>query len=134
MYLLDTNIFGFLFQKNPNIISKFQSTDPSMIKICSIVWAEINLGLLSMQNAQKQVLLINFYKEVKSKIKSYPFDEKSAMIFARIKHNSQKSGKNIEVFDSLIASIALANDLILVTNNTKHFSNIPNLKIEDWSK
>jgi tRNA(fMet)-specific endonuclease VapC len=34
--------------------------------------------------------------------------------------------------DTLIAAIALANDLTLVTNNTREFSRVPNLKIEDW--
>ena len=44
----------------------------------------------------------------------------------------EKLGKPIDSFDLLIAATALENDLILVTNNLKHFSRIPGLKIENW--
>lgn len=36
--------------------------------------------------------------------------------------------------DLFIASICLANDLTLVTNNIKDFKNIANLKLENWAK
>jgi tRNA(fMet)-specific endonuclease VapC len=34
--------------------------------------------------------------------------------------------------DLLIAAVALTHDLTLVTHNTQHFQNIPNLRLEDW--
>ncbi len=33
-----------------------------------------------------------------------------------------------------IAGVAIENELILATNNEKHFSRIPGLKIENWKK
>lgn len=41
-------------------------------------------------------------------------------------------GTPIGIHDLLIASIALANDLTLVTHNTGEFSRVEGLRIEDW--
>jgi len=44
----------------------------------------------------------------------------------------RKSGKPIDDFDLLIGATAIANDLILVTNNIKHFENLKKIKLENW--
>jgi tRNA(fMet)-specific endonuclease VapC len=64
----------------------------------------------------------------------YDFDKKAATIFGKIKNTNKITGKTIEDMDVMVASICIANDLILVTNNTKHFEHIIELKIEDWTK
>ena len=61
-----------------------------------------------------------------------PFDRKAIDNFAMIKAELKKQGKLIDDFDILIAAVALSNDMILVTNNEKHFERIPNLTIENW--
>lgn len=53
-------------------------------------------------------------------------------IFGEIKAYTQKIGKTIDDMDLLIAATAITNNFTLVTHNTKHFENIPNLKVEDW--
>lgn len=52
--------------------------------------------------------------------------------FARQKAILRKEGRMIDDFDLLIASCAIANDLILVTDNTKHFDRIPSVKLQNW--
>ncbi|MDB9537446.1 hypothetical protein PN451_16690 [Dolichospermum planctonicum CS-1226] len=42
--------------------------------------------------------------------------------------------RHIDDIDILIAGIAIANDLIIVTNNIRDFGKIENLEIRDWSK
>jgi len=61
-----------------------------------------------------------------TKISAY----KSAEIFSDLR----KKGKVIGHTDTLIAGITLENDLTLVTNNTRHFKLIDELKIENWTK
>ena len=63
----------------------------------------------------------------------YDFDFKAAQIASKLKSDLEQKGLLIDNFDLIIASICLTNNLILVTNNTKHFQNIPNLKLEDWT-
>ena len=55
-------------------------------------------------------------------------------VFADIKAKMFDKGIRIEDMDLLIAATAIYNELTLVTNNTKHFENVPNLKIENWKK
>ena len=43
-----------------------------------------------------------------------------------------KKGQIVEDFDIMIASIAISNNLTLVTHNTKHFQAIPDLQLTDW--
>jgi tRNA(fMet)-specific endonuclease VapC len=63
---------------------------------------------------------------------SLPFDDQSAIIYGQIRAQLVASGTPIGPNDLLIASIALANNLILVTHNTREFSRVEDLRLEDW--
>ncbi len=60
------------------------------------------------------------------------FDEKAAMEYGKIKAKLRKIGNIIRELDIQIASIAISNNLILVTNNIKEFAKIENLEFENW--
>ena len=62
----------------------------------------------------------------------YSDSDTSAEAFGRFKSKLWAQGKIIEDFDILIASIAFANDCILVTNNPGHFERIDEINIENW--
>jgi predicted nucleic acid-binding protein len=76
-------------------------------------------NLQAMQIIQKKLLLINL-------------NDKSAQLFGMIKAQLKQQGNIILDADIMIGSIAIANELILVTNNTRHFQRIPNLQLENW--
>ena len=69
---------------------------------------------------------------LKKSLKVTGLDEKSLNIYARTKAELKRKGGLIDEFDLLIASVAIANGLILVTNNKKHFDRISGLKLENW--
>jgi tRNA(fMet)-specific endonuclease VapC len=52
--------------------------------------------------------------------------------FARIKEGLNSTGNRIDDLDLLIATTAVSNGLVLVTNNRKHFDRINGLVVEDW--
>ena len=60
-----------------------------------------------------------------------PFDEKAADIFDDLVR--QKLGQ-VGTMDLRIAAIAIANQMILLTQNTVDFERIPNLQIDDWMR
>ena len=62
----------------------------------------------------------------------FHFDDAAANAYSDIRAKLEKAGKPIGPNDMLIAAIAVANDLILVTHNTAEFSRIQGLKLEDW--
>lgn len=55
-----------------------------------------------------------------------PFDQDAAQAYARLRFERHS-------YDRLIAAHALALGLIVVTDNTKHFADVPGLKVENWT-
>lgn len=66
--------------------------------------------------------------------RSLPFDDVAAEAYARVRRELDTKGTPIGPNDLLIASIALTNDLTLVTHNTKEFGRVPGLPIDDWEE
>jgi tRNA(fMet)-specific endonuclease VapC len=60
------------------------------------------------------------------------FDDRAARYFGQIRANLQRQGTPIGPYDLQIAAIALANDLTLVTHNTREFARIDGLRLVDW--
>jgi tRNA(fMet)-specific endonuclease VapC len=54
-------------------------------------------------------------------------------IYAKEKAKLRKQGLVIDDFDILIGATAVANDMIMVTNNVAHLSRLDNIVIEDWT-
>lgn len=128
-YLLDTNIVStWATRDNPALLLRLLQTPPNAFAICSIVKMEILYGLalkpgLKWANAVRKVL---------DAVTVITFDEVSAAEAARVRAQLRAQGTPIGHYDLLIAGTALANDLIMVTNNTREFSRVPGLVVEDW--
>ena len=60
------------------------------------------------------------------------FDAKAAYICGRIRAELEKRGTPLDLADLEIASIAIANNFTLVSNNVRHFERIPQLSYETW--
>ena len=61
-----------------------------------------------------------------------PFDLEAAIEFGKIQSELKNIGKPTGELDALIATVVRSRNDILVTNNIKDFSNIPNLQLENW--
>jgi len=132
MYLLDTNIISYLLLQNAKVKNKIETINLQELVTCSIVVSELLYGV--KLSGSKQFELISFYNSFFERIEVIGYDFSASKIFAEIKSDLKINGNIIEDFDLMIASICLANDLILVTNNTKDFERINGLKIENWTK
>ena len=63
-----------------------------------------------------------------------PFDESAARRFGALKADLETRGESLDDLDLQIASIALENNLPLLTNNTNHFKRIRGLQLQNWLK
>ena len=63
-----------------------------------------------------------------------PLTEDSVRISARFYAKLRQEGKTLDDLDLLIAGTALANELVIVTHNRRHFDRIEGLEVEDWSE
>lgn len=72
-------------------------------------------------------------KILEQSIETIPVGLESTEIFGLLKAQLEVSGNRLDDFDLIIASCAMAHNLTLVTNNTKHFERIDGLKLANWT-
>lgn len=129
-YLLDTNTcIRYINGRSPALAKKLDSLSEGDAVVCSVVKAELFFGALRSQNPVKTM---EGQRQFLSLFASLPFDDGAAEHYARIRADLTEKGTIIGGNDMLIAAIALANDLVLVTHNTREFERIKTLKLEDW--
>lgn len=131
-YFLDTNIIIYALKGvYPAIEEHFASVPSQSIVIPTIVLAEIEYGARKSKNYSAT---INKYNQFTSVFEKVPFSQKASEYYGIIRSQLEKKGELIGPNDLLIASIVLAEDGILVTNNTKEFNRIEGLRQENWTK
>jgi tRNA(fMet)-specific endonuclease VapC len=134
MYLLDTNIVSYLVRGKNNIQDKVANIPIDELAISSITLSELLYGSAIIKDKVQSNLLITTYLNIAQELELLDFDYNSAIIFSDIKSDLKKLGKLVSDTDMQIASIAINNNLILITNNTKDFINMKNLKLDNWIK
>lgn len=127
-YLLDTNICIHLFRGKYNLIEKFEEINLDDCAISEITLAELIFGAENSPNPKKNYLIIDKFSE---QIKILPIFN-SIQIYAKEKVRLRKKGIMISDFDLLIGSTAIANEMIMVTENVKEFNRISGINIENW--
>jgi tRNA(fMet)-specific endonuclease VapC len=130
--LIDTNILSLFFRNQPLVVENFNAyiQEYGKINISIIAYYEIVSGL-KHRDAQKQ---LTSFLEFASHNIILPLTTDSTTISGDIYASLRKKGTPVDDIDILIAGIAIANDLILVTNNRRDFEKIEGLEIEDWSQ
>jgi tRNA(fMet)-specific endonuclease VapC len=129
-YLLDTNIcIAFLSGRDLRLRDKIIASDPSNLYLCSVVKAELLYGAFKSQNRQKNQRLLD---RLFDQLTSLSFDDQSAHTYGGLRLSLEHSGVVIGANDLMIASIAIAHGLTVVTRNQREFAMIPALTSMDW--
>lgn len=132
MYLLDTNTCIFLINKKPQpVLERLKSVLDSGVSISSITVAELQFGVYNSIYVEKNRIALT---EFLAPFTIRDFNDDDAELYGQIRASLQKRGRLIGPYDMLIAAQALANNLILVTNNTDEFSRVHGLRLEDWKQ
>jgi len=130
IYLLDTNTcIRYLNGRSPSTWQRLQAAPKTDVVVCAIVKAELFYGAAKSRDpqrswAQQQTFLAQYA--------SLPFDDMAAEIYGHIRADLETRGTPIGGNDFQIAAIALAYNLTLVTHNTREFSRVVGLILEDW--
>jgi tRNA(fMet)-specific endonuclease VapC len=129
-YLLDTNICIYLIKKQyPEVITRLLKVGFDTIGISTITIAELEYGVAnSSRSTEAQSALLEFILP----FEILDFTYAAASVYGKIRKELKTKGLPISDMDMLIAAVALANELIVVTNNEKEFRRISGLKIENW--
>ena len=133
LYMLDTDTCSYLIRNRP--ISVLKAMDEATqqgheMVISSITYAEMTLGARRAPNAEKLLGLIGELCECIHEI--CPWDRVAADCFAETQTYLLNNGTPIGANDTMIAAHAISCGAVLITNNTRHFSKVPNLEIDNW--
>jgi len=132
MFLLDTNIISELIkrQPNPHLVARVEDIPDASLYTASVCAMELRFGALRVPNGE--ALWNKIQNRILSRIQILSFGYQEAMKAAELLAALYASGRPIGIEDTMIASTALSNALIVVTANTEHFSRIPGLHSENW--
>jgi tRNA(fMet)-specific endonuclease VapC len=129
-YLLDANTcIRLLNQDNARVAQRYRACQPADIAMCSVVRAELLYGARRSARVEFNLKRLEIFA---APLQSVPFDDRCAHDYGLIRADLASQGRPIGANDLMIAAIARAHDLILVTHNTGEFSRVVGLRIEDW--
>jgi predicted nucleic acid-binding protein len=126
--ILDTDTISYYLRGSKSVKDKFVQYQYELAST-TINYAELLYGLKKRDNKK----YLPKVEMIFDNIKIYDFDKKSATVFSALKADMQTKGIVVADLDLMIASITLANDEKLISNNLKHFSKIEILDIESWA-
>jgi tRNA(fMet)-specific endonuclease VapC len=127
-YLVDTNIVSAHLRRPAGLQHRFVQHG-GRIAIPTIALAELLVWAYGKADPNPVLKLV---QELLNDLTILDFDVASAHEFGKLRVRLQRAGITVSPPDLMIASMALAHDLILVTDNTNHFAFVPGLRLENW--
>jgi len=130
-YLLDTNVISNITKLDPSesLLEWMGAQSDSDLFISSLTIAEIHRGILDKPKGKKRERLEAWFAGPEGpqslfKGRILPFDEKAALVWARLMSEGRATGKPRNELDMIVAAIAETNESVIVTDNEKHFSGL----------
>jgi tRNA(fMet)-specific endonuclease VapC len=130
-WMLDTDTCIAVIKKHPQVLKKLRGKSVGQVGISSITLGELSFGAEKGSRSKEAHEALGDFLialEVAS------FDDAAAMTYGRVRASLAQKGQPIGPLDSLIGSHALEIDVVLVTHNTREFSRIEGLRVEDWTE
>jgi tRNA(fMet)-specific endonuclease VapC len=131
MYLLDTDTIIFSLKGHEAVKKNLQRHVEDPMKICVITLMELYFGAYKSQKVTGNLAKI---RTIENSFEIISTGRESAEIFGMLKASLEKIGTPLDDFDLIIASCALSHNLILVTNNIKHFDRVEGLRLTNWTR
>jgi toxin FitB len=130
-YLLDTNIISNVIKQEPSkaLLAWLGAQKDDDLFVASLTVAEIQRGILEKPRGRKRSALDAWFNGPDGPLALFagrilPFDERAAQHWARLMADGKAAGRPRSELDMMIASIAAANDCVVVTDNEKDFVGI----------
>jgi tRNA(fMet)-specific endonuclease VapC len=127
-FLLDTNIISDHLKRPSGTFHRFVQHS-GRLAIPTIVLGELYAWAYGRSDP---ATILGPLEDLTKQLEILPFDAESARHFGKLRVILSRGGVNVDSVDLMIASMALAHDLTLVTDNSKHFDNVPGLQHVNW--
>ncbi len=113
------------------LVQRIAAVGAEQIAVSAITAGELFTGAMKSsrvaENLRATELLL-------SGMKVLSFDSEASRTYGLIRPELERKGQKIGDLDTLIAAHAVALDAVLVTRNTREFSRVENLRIDDWTR
>ena len=130
-YMLDTCICSYILKKRPQSVkTRFEDIEPDALCISAVTLAELYYGAA---RHPKGDAIRKEIDDFAARLSVVAWDEAAADHYGTIRTALEKKGTPIGAMDMLIAAHARSIRAVLVTNDLRHFTKVPGLKVEDWS-
>lgn len=139
-YMLDTNICSYIIKYKPiEVREKFNTLTLDDCCMSSITLAELRYWIArhrklheKSKNLTTPKVNTQIINNFISHLMTVDFDEQAAEVYGDIRAELEAKGRMIGNADLLIGAHALSLNATLVTNNIKHFKDIPGIRLENW--
>ena len=130
MYLLDTDTIIFSLKGHAAVEKNLRSHLHDPMKVSVITLMELYYGAYKSKKVESNLAKI---KTLETSLEIITLGKESVEIFGIYKAKLEKAGSPLDDFDLILGACALAHNLVLVTNNVKHFQRIEGLKLTNWT-
>lgn len=133
--MLDTNICSFIMREQPEaVIKRLEQAvlRNHRIVVSAVTYAEMRFGAIGKKSSSRHAQLVDAFCARLDAVLAW--DRAAVDATTEVKAALSAAGTPIGPNDTAIAGHAIAADAILVTNNTREFARVPDLKLEDWVK
>ncbi|WP_028581313.1 type II toxin-antitoxin system tRNA(fMet)-specific endonuclease VapC [Desulfogranum japonicum] len=129
-YMLDTDICSYIIRERPlQVLEHFRQVEMEQLCISVVTYAELVYGVEhSSSKKVNRAVIDDFVRH----LTIIPWTKESAEHYGKIRAYLQTKGEVIGSMDMMIAAHARSQNMILVTNNDKHFQRVPKLQVENW--
>ena len=132
-YLLDTNILIDFIKEVPSVVEHILQVGTHQCCMSVISLHELYIGAY-LAGEKKTEYYVREIERINTLLDYFTVLnlETKGEEYARIKYELRKKGKPVDEFDMVIAGHAVNTGLTIVTDNIKHFENMPDVRVENW--
>ena len=130
-FLLDTDTCIYALKQNERVLRQLLSAAREDVAVSVITEAELRTGAAKSSHPTKTVRLVENFLVPLTLLEFTSID---AIAYAAVRSKLEREGTPIGPLDTLIASQAIARNLVLVSNNEREFRRVAGLNVENWSR
>lgn len=130
-YLIDTDIIIYSLKNHTQVVENFRRFANAQKSISVITYGELAYGARKSQHTEKNLAKVFRIGEL---FPMLPVSRTIMDTFGSLKASLEKTGRGIDDMDLLIAATAITHNLVLVTNNSRHFARVSGLETVNWAQ
>jgi len=128
-YMLDTNIAIYTINNRPKQVREAFKAHDGQLCISAVTLMELIYGAEASTAVDRNLRDIEGFA---ARVEVLPFDSDAATHTGQLRAELRKIGRPIGPYDEMIAGHARSHGLVVVSNNTKQFENVPGIRLANW--